>query len=443
MRDASEVTAPDDLAGVTLIGGDCVDVMREMVERCERVQAIVTDPPYHLTSIVERFGKPGRSRTEATAGKEQFGRLSRGFMGKEWDGGDIAFQPETWRLCWDLLPPGGHLAAFGGTRGFHRMACAIEDAGFEIRDCLMWLYGTGFPKSHNLDGEWEGWGTALKPAWEPIVLARKPIEGTVAATMLAHGVGALNIDACRIAGAKPDRQNIAFGAWREMEDRTDRQLPGQTYHPGEGRWPANVVHDGSEEVEAAFAAYGERGAFAPVRGTEPSAMVRDVLHARDRVPGAFHGDTGSAARFFYSAKATRSDRNSGCDAFEERALSWSSGEQSPGTFQAEGTHKAARNPHPTVKPTALMQWLARMVTPPGGMVLDPFMGSGSTGRACRREGFRFIGIERDPEYLAIARARIAAALEPEEPEPKAAPIDPRQSTIFDFLNPQPAAPGIK
>lgn len=336
------------------------------------VDAIVTDPPYELA-----------------------------FMGKKWDGTGVAFDVETWRQCLRVLKPGGHLLAFGGTRTYHRMVCAIEDAGFEIRDQIGWAYGSGFPKSHN--GEWGG--TALKPAWEPICMARKPLIGTVAANVLAHGTGALNIDGCRVPGSKPDTTRGASSKASSMAGPLGAQ--GRILDDGLGRWPANLIHDGSDEVIALFPDSNGSGTErklkrGPRRSDEGWGMGNAPGELRD-------AGSGSAARFFYCAKASRSDRNDGCESMPKKALNWSSGTQSPGTFQAEGTDRSAHNAHPTVKPTDLMRYLCRLVTPPGGTVLDPFMGSGSTGRGAVLEGFKFIGCELSPEYLAIAQARIAAA----------------------------------
>ena len=323
--------------------------------------ACVTDPPYGLA-----------------------------FMGKGWDhsvpGADF------WTPTLRVLKPGAYLLAFGGTRTFHRLACAIEDAGFELRDTLMWVYGSGYPKSRNLG---DGRGTALKPAWEPIILARKPLVGTVAENAAAWGTGALNIDACRIGEQA-------------------------------GRWPANVLHDGSGEVLAAFPeAPGQLadassssssrknqnvyGAMRRGRGDEPIADSDNEGDVGFKMkPGARRIDSGSAARFFYCAKADRDDRNEGCENLPSKPLHWSSGDQNPGSFQSEGTDKTAKNHHPTVKPTALMRYLCRLVTPAGGIVLDPFMGSGSTGKGAVLEGYSFHGIELDAEYAAISRARINA-----------------------------------
>ncbi|ODU22761.1 MAG: hypothetical protein ABS87_00925 [Sphingomonas sp. SCN 67-18] len=325
--------------------GDCLEVLPRLLAEGVLVDSVVTDPPYHLTSIVKRFSADNAAPVKV--GKTgAYARSARGFMGKKWDGGDIAFRPETWRAVFDVMKPGAHLVAFGGTRTYHRMVCAIEDAGFEVRDQLAWLYGCGFPKSHNQHGDWEGWGSALKPAIEPIVLARKPLCGTIAANLQAHGVGALNIEACRI--------------------ETEGDL---------ARWPANVIHDGSDEVLAGFPDT-QSGLFLPHHRARGVGRI-GTFEIRDR-SGEEHptyGDSGSAARFFYSAKATADER-----------------------FGSK---------HPTVKPLDLMRWLCRLITPPGGLVLDPFAGSGTTGIAAMAEGFNAILIEREAEYIADINRRIA------------------------------------
>lgn len=375
--------------------GDCRQVLRTMGENS--VDSVVTDPPYEL-----------------------------GFMGKSWDKTGVAFDPETWRLVMRVLKPGGHLLAFAGSRTYHRIACAIEDAGFEIRDQIMWLYGSGFPKSKNLEGDREGWGTGLKPAHEPIVVARKPLIGTVEENVQKHGTGALNIDGCRIPTGGEELNEGAGAIPCRHDERYARNCSGDRGHSGTrdesgegatnmhmgggsanelGRWPANVIHDGSDEVVERFPS--EAGAFAPVRGTEPSNQTSSVYGQIDRkLAGQFHGDSGSAARFFYCAKVSRFERNAGLVGMDEKPLNWSSGEQSPGTFQSEGTHKAAKNYHPTVKPIDLMRYLCKLITPPGGVVFDPFMGSGSTGCAALHEGFQFVGVELNEEYASIAKARI-------------------------------------
>ena len=333
--------------------GDCLDVMATMAP--ESVDSIVTDPPYGLS-----------------------------FMGKDWDHGvpGVHFWTEALRVA----KPGTHLLAFGGTRTFHRLACAIEDAGWEIRDCVMWAYGSGFPKSHNLKDDWQGWGTALKPAWEPIIVARKPLVGTVAENVQRFGTGAVNVDGCRIkwqSEADAAAAAVGFAMSRARGTATQSQSFGKdsrgcenTYFPEaiQGRWPANLIHDGSDEVT---------------------------------------GLMGEAARFFYCAKASKADRDEGCEGLELRRNDFhreSSGlnQDRPGREGRTPNTDGARNHHPTVKPTDLMRYLCRLVTPPGGTVLDPFCGSGSTGKAARLEGFDFIGIELNPEYIAIANARINA-----------------------------------
>lgn len=364
------------------------------------IDSCVTDPPYHLASIVKRFGAEGA----APAKSKQSGvyeRSSRGFMGQTWDGGDIAFQPETWAKVLRVLKPGAHLLAFAASKNAHRLTCAIEDAGFEVRDTIMWLYGSGFPKSHNLDGEWEGWGTALKPAYEPIVVARKPLIGTVEKNVLTHGVGALNIDGCRVSAtdganrARPPRSPNAILGGGKGTNLTASE------HNAAGRWPANLIHDGSDEVLAGFPdAKGQQG----VTGRRSQGAVYGAVTATGE-GAAPRGDEGSAARFFYCAKASKSDRNEGCESLPLKVAGGMSG-RSDGSM---GSITYNNNNHPTVKPTDLMRYLCRLVTPPGGVVLDPFMGSGSTGKAAMLEGFRFIGCEMKEDYAAIAKARIEAA----------------------------------
>ena len=359
--------------GIRLLLGDCLKRMKNLPNNS--IDSVVTDPPYGLS-----------------------------FMGKRWDY-DVP-SVEVWAECLRVLKPGGHLLAFAGTRTQHRMAVRIEDAGFEIRDMIAWVYGSGFPKSldvskaidkaagaerteivgsklgrpgmakdgsnqrsrfdaafgegegiamnHNVYApatpeaqQWQGWGTALKPALEPITVARKPLIGTVAENVLQHGTGALNVDGCRVAADD--------GVNRSRPPRTPSVILGggkgpnltASEHSELGRWPANLIHDGSEEVTGLF----------------PDA-----------------GGEQSAARFFYCAKASKKDRGEG-------------------------------NTHPTVKPTALMQYLCRLVTPPSGIVLDPFMGSGSTAVAAIRERFNFIGIEMLREHFETAKRRIVAEKE--------------------------------
>jgi len=333
--------------------GDCIETMKKMIDEGIKVDSIVTDPPYEL-----------------------------GFMGKKWDSSGIAYNWETWSLCLDLLKSGGHLLSFGGSRTYHRMAVAIEDGGFEIRDQLMWLYGNGFPKSLNIgkaidkkqgykrekvdasgmlhkntnmnDDGWykrnqenpqmdsdkpvgedaikfSGWGTALKPAHEPIVLARKPIsEKTITDNVLKHGTGGINIDGCRVGLSEL------------------------------GRFPANVIHNGLQE---------------------------------------------DWARYFYCPKASKKERNFGLIDLEEKQYSFD-GRKKEIENPFQRNKSVAKNNHPTVKPIKLMQYLCRLITPKGGTVLDPFMGSGTTGLACEAEGFDFIGIEKEEEYFETAKARL-------------------------------------
>ncbi|MDD0971659.1 DNA-methyltransferase [Pseudomonas aphyarum] len=352
--------------------GDCLELLRRMPD-CS-VDSVVTDPPYGLS-----------------------------FMGKKWDYDVPA--TEVWAECLRVLKPGGHLLAFAGTRTQHRMAVRIEDAGFEIRDMIAWVYGSGFPKSHNLGGSHEGWGTALKPALEPITVARKPFPSTVAANVIAHGTGALNIDRCRVKTGD-DTARISNGAIKGGNFAAGGSAPGPIAGGhSDGRWPANLIHDGSAEVVALFPA--QAGASAPVTGNEPTAngFSGPVKYSgmRERVPGAFHSDSGSAARFFYCAKTSRKDRNEGLLSSDAPAVA-----KEATMRDCETAEWSTRNgnSHPTVKPTDLMAYLLRLVTPSGGVALDPFMGSGSTGKAAMREGFKFIGCEIDEQYAAIARVRI-------------------------------------
>ena len=362
--------------------GDCLEVLRTIPDNS--IDSVVTDPPYGLS-----------------------------FMAKRWDY-DVP-SVDIWAECLRVLKPGGHLLAFAGTRTQHRMAVRIEDAGFEIRDMIAWVYGSGFPKSKNValsidkreglpnrghrvahasrhhpDGtfepngeslpayegktdrsaKWQGWGTALKPALEPITVARKPLAGTVAENVLAWGTGALNIDGCRVGDEPITQHGRSASENRAMSGANYAEPSGRMWT---GRWPANLIHDGSEHVLAGF----------PQTAQSPKGVVTQGGKAFgsgvDRGGKAFHGhgDSGSAARFFYCAKASKRDR---------------------------GTE----NNHPTVKPTDLMRYLCRLVTPPGGVVLDPFMGSGSTGKAAGLEGFSFVGIEKEQSYLEIAEKRIKA-----------------------------------
>lgn len=381
------------IGSATLYLGDSRVVLSDIADNS--IDSVVTDPPYALVSIVKRFANsPRNERTENE--ENPYGRTGRGFMGQTWDTGETAFSAEFWREVMRVLKPGGHVIAASGTRTYHRLAVAIEDAGFDIRDMISWLYGSGFPKSHNQPG---GWGTALKPACEPWVLARKPLIGTVAANIAQHGTGAINIEACRISTNEELRAGAGNIPMRH-DPETPRANPGPKYDssqagnlgefrrmPGavppnpNGRWPANVIHDGSDEVISGFP---ETASGVMKAGTRRAAQD----HAGSVVYGVFGGDAtsadtpgdcGSAARFFYSAKADEMDR--------------------------------LGSKHPTVKPVDLMQYLCRLVTPTGGIVLDPFAGSGTTGEAAFRGGFRSILIEREPAYFEdiVNRMRLVDA----------------------------------
>jgi site-specific DNA-methyltransferase (adenine-specific) len=385
---------------IVLHPGDCIEIMNGLPENC--VDAIVCDPPYHLTSIVERFGKEGSA--EAKAGQTgAFKRASAGFMGKAWDGGDIAFQVDTWKAVLRVLKPGGYILAFASTRGFGRMSLAIEQAGFvshpltaflmehddaqdflamlsapqldallrlmshnDLGGMLGWIFGSGFPKATRLKAEgYDGWrygGQALKPAIEPIYMGQKPFsERTGTANVLKHGTGAVNIDACRVGDGQRTVQvrdiSRMHGGSYANQDKRGGVVVGERVETG--RWPANLIHDGSDEVLAAFP------------DTAPSTIGKPRGAASGNgwgmtATGAEYDDEGSASRFFYSSKADAEDR--------------------------------IGSKHPTVKPIDLMRYLCRLITPPGGTVLDPFAGTGTTGEAAWREGFNAVLIEREPEY---------------------------------------------
>jgi len=309
-----------------LYNGDCIEVMKQWPDAT--FDAVVCDPPYELTQANRKNPPPyvdGSPYSRHRVGVNGDAKPIGGFMGKEWDGTGVAFDPKCWAEVLRMLKPGAHLLAFGGTRTYHRMTCAIEDAGFEIRDSLHWIYGTGFPKSLNVG---EGRGTALKPAHEPIVLARKPLEGTVASNMERFGTGALNIDACRIE----THENLNGGAYSggkraavSGDTRTvkgagmygeDGRLDPDKFEQPKGRWPANLLldEDAAAELDAQS---GEVGAAAPVSGDEPSEAVEigGITNVRKRVPGTFHSDSGGASRFFYCAKPSKAERNLGLDEF--------------------------------------------------------------------------------------------------------------------------------
>ncbi len=371
-----------------ILCGDSLEVLKDFEDNY--FDSVVTDPPYGLA-----------------------------FMGKKWDY-DVP-QVELWKEVYRVLKPGGHILSFAGSRTYHRMAVNIEDAGFEIRDMLGWLYGSGFPKSHNIgkavdklqgnkrdklgkfknngnsfnkvkgfgvntslsdksnkewditkgNSEWEGWGTALKPAHEPIVMARKPFNTSVAENVLTHGTGGINIDECRVGTEKLKKQKAGKSNRIGTFERKNMITPDR-----EGRFPANIIHDGSEEVLEVFE---------------------------------------ESSRFFYCAKASKAERNMGLDELSTKQTTGGGGgignylddvNSASGKY---GSEKAPqKNYHPTVKPIKLMEYLVRLVTPKEGIVLEPFAGSGTTLIACKQQGFNYIGIEREQEYCDIAEARLKA-----------------------------------
>ena len=437
---------------IQLYRADCLEILPQLEPGS--VDAVVTDPPAGI-----------------------------GFMGKNWDhhkGGRkewCAWLESIMAECLRVLKPGGHALVWALPRTSHWTATACEDAGFQIRDCIYHAFGSGFPKSCDvskqldkaagekrpvhrgvrscvvgvamaqdewskenkdsvIDGtpitdaarQWQGWGTALKPAVECWWLLRKPLEGTVAANVLQHGTGALNIDGCRIEGS---------GAYTNHTAKVGNEPGWNGQFTGErteniGRWPANLIHDGSEEVLAGFPE-------AVTSKRNPATCGGDMgnnIYGRfgSRKYNNTHNDSGSAARFFYCAKASKEDRDEGCEGLEART--W----QEQGYRDNESSHLStragagrtsfSRNHHPTVKPTDLMRYLCRLITPPGGIVLDPFMGSGSTGKACIKENFRFVGIELEAEYFAIAQTRIEAEL---SNFPLLEPPPPKQTELLEAL----------
>lgn len=440
-----------------IIQGDSLVVLRTLP--AESIHAVVTDPPYGLHFMGktwDQFGA-GKNGNKKDRGGYKDGRerphLGAGTYDPRRNAEYGRFMQAVGRELFRVLKPGGHLLMFGAPRRHHWQGVALELAGFEVRDTVCWLFGQGFPKGLNVEralaeatcplpgrhfwwdytleraqaedakhgraprpddhvcpttsesAPYDGYNVALKPGWEPIIVARKPFRGTVAANVLEHGTGAINVGAARLEGGKRHPGNY-------VDRRSDCEVYG-TYADSDrsafdstiGRWPANVAHDGSDEVLAAFEAFGERPGAVSNGRTGVRNVTYGPLGGMPQRPGP--GDTGSAARFFYCGKAGRTEREAGLEGFERKALNWSSGEQSPGTFQSEGTERNVRNNHPTVKPVALMRWLVRLVTPPGGVVLDPFAGSGTTGCACMVEGVGFVGVEKEPDYVRIAEARLA------------------------------------
>jgi site-specific DNA-methyltransferase (adenine-specific) len=439
---------------ISVLHGDCRDLLPTM--EADTFDAIVTDPPYHLNSIVKRFGSttsetPGKVVERINARADGYARVARGFMGKQWDGGDVAFRPETWAEVFRVLKPGGYLVACGGTRTYHRMVCAIEDAGFIIHPMLVWAFGQGFPKATNLskmfdrvagaerevvgqrdrylDGkvrknlgpannwhggatfstngvaditapatpeaqQWDGWfygGQALKPSLEPICVAQRRPEGRMVDNVRKYGTGAINIAACRVAAPDaPEEARISHGAGSRYVGvlnggAVSEAEPRTTTASQAGRWPPNLLHDGSKELEAAFAAFGERpGAVSNGRKTGGDEYFSGK-GPQPQTPG--RADSGSASRFFQRCEFTP----------DELRMFYSP--------KAGGADRADSK-HPTIKPVSLLRWLVRLITPPGGHILDPFAGSGTTAEAAMLEGFGCTLIEREAEHVADIQHRI-------------------------------------
>lgn len=420
----------------TLYRGDCLDVMRTLPD--DSVDSIVTDPPYGIRFMGKAWdGTDIENKTAARRAMESHAPGSGpngGHKSAAAEAGKYELTPKAMRAfqefsrAWAVeamrvLKPGGHLLSFSSARTYHRMVCGIEDAGFEIRDQIAWIFGSGFPKSHNLDGNWKGWGTALKPAHEPICVARKPFNDTVANNVLQYGTGALNIDGCRVPiDLDADATQLRTMDRGQRTNDTSGQVWGLSKAMGDtpqvvrpdGRWPANLIHDGSEEVLAIFPdSNGQQGAVGPQHGPKDCVNVYGNYGPREQCEP--RNDAGSAARFFYSPKASRADRNEGLEGLEGQLTD--DGRKVPADNAYQRGKTLRQNHHPTVKPTDLMRYLCRLVTQPGGVVLDPFLGSGSTGKAAILEGFRFIGIEQDEDengnslgYIDIATGRIERAI---------------------------------
>ena len=446
----------------TIYNGSMLDML-EVIQPYS-IDSIVCDPPYELN-----------------------------FMNKGWDNSGIAFNVEAWKKCYEVLKPGGYLLAFGGSRTFHRMAVAIEDAGFEIRDTIMWLYGSGFPKSMNIglaidkkngveskvvssgksgksswlcgksshafqseetttageyeikqaQNEWDGWGTALKPAYEPIIVARKPFKGSLVDNVLTYGVGGINIDGCRV-----ETDDIMKPRNNKVGQNGIFNSSGGYVEPNElGRFPANVIHDGSDEALESMPTTGSGNGGKPYNyaGKEYNNKDTSMFNGDRPQANSNYNDNGSAGRYFYTAKASKKDRDEGLEfmGFEEQKTTDGNIRSNEETARIFGANSALRkNIHPTVKPCELMQYLIRLVTPKGGIILDPFMGSGSTGKAVmfenreRNANYKFIGIDLEEKYCQIAIARIDYALnkfeydyikEKQEAEARG------QANIFDFI----------
>lgn len=415
--------------GITLYLGDCIEILRAMP--ADSVDAIATDPPYGIGFMGKEWDtfKPGEAERRIVPNRAiesdnpNLKGRTRGPASSpsavEYDyslGALIGFQ--RWTCEWArealrVLKPGGHAVVCGAPRSAHRMVCGLEDAGFEIRDSLAWLFGQGFPKSHNLEG---GWGTALKPGHEPIALARKPLRGTVDRGVEVWGTGALNIDACRLDVQDDDYRRNASGDRGHAENRTRgheafKMTAGSASEIG--RWPANVVLD-EQAGRVLDEQAGERvsGANPTRRGSDKFRKVFGKFKGERDCTPARGAESGGASRFFFVAKPSRLERDFGCDGLPVltpgECTDREDGSAGITPYAGAGRSGGGRNFHPTVKPVSLMRWLLRLVTPLGGIVCDPFLGSGTTGMAAVVDGYQFIGIDHEAAYLRLADCRIAA-----------------------------------
>ena len=372
---------------MNIYNADCVVKLKELDENS--VDSIVCDAPYFIR-----------------------------FMSKKWDATDhIASTPAVWTECLRVLKPGGHLLAFGHSRTHHRLFTAIEDAGFQIKDTILWIYGSGFPKSHNIgksvakkdpnNKEWEGWGSALKPSMEPICLAQKPREGTYADNVLKHGVGGINIDGCRVGTSGGETHKGGFQK-DYVGSKVDYEKGGvKTDLMPKGRFPANLILD----EEAGSLLDEQSGTTKAGKRREGEARPRRFFSVRPTCDGEVnspdnYGDGGGASRFFYCAKSGKKERNKYMPEDAPLKSAETRTATGAGIYAEKGFNPPRRNHHPTIKPFKLMTYLIKLITPAGGTVLDPFMGSGSTGIAAIEGGWKFIGVEKDKEYFAIAKARL-------------------------------------
>lgn len=408
--------------------GDCLDVLGKMLD--DSIDSVVTDPPYGLSSEPDPV-----EVMRAWVNNESFLHRKKGFMGHEWD--SFVPQPDYWREVFRVLKPGGHALVFAGARTQDWMAMSLRFAGFEIRDTIMWVFGSGLPKSLNIEKAliakhspqsslWKGWGTALKPCYEPILLVRKPFRGSVSENVLKNRVGGINIDGCRV----PTDETLNGGAYAAKGQRGNSDVfggakgmfaPGKTaadkFVQPSGRWPGNLVHDGSDQVIEGFPETSGQQGDLNTTG-DGRARVGAVYGKFNAARNFFaRGDTGSAARFFYCAKPTRAERHEGTGYSATKTTHGATLRQVENAIKAEPD---GGNTHPTIKPKELMRWLVRMITPPDGVCLDPFTGSGTTGIACMEEGVQFVGIERELSYSRIAHARVSHAFQKVSGKPSAA-----------------------